>query len=193
MATQIIESQPVPLDQDETGAIRVGKTRVLLELVIEAYVDGATPETIVQWFESLRLADVYTVISYYLNHEEEVKEYLRQRDELAAEDVGAEQAIGFAHPLKNGAPGRRNIQVIVQRRGKPLQGRGVRGRGGVASGLAQPGQTSVQARQRLARSVQTFQGEVGRLAVVRIQQQVTDFPACKTLGEQIAQREKVAE
>src|SRR5437879_10961112 len=85
MATQIIESQPVPLDQDETGAIRVGKTRVRLELVIEAYLDGATPETIVQWFETLRLADVYAVISYYLNHEEEVKEYIRQRDELAAE------------------------------------------------------------------------------------------------------------
>src|SRR5438477_7759426 len=85
MATQIIESQPVPLDQDETGAIRVGKTRVLLELVIEAYLDGATPETIVQWFESLRLADVYAVISYYLNHSEEVKDYLRQREEMAAE------------------------------------------------------------------------------------------------------------
>src|SRR5947199_1654561 len=85
MATQIIESQPVPLDQDETGAIRVGKTRVLLELVIEAYLDGATPETIVQWFESLRLADVYAVISYYLNHSEEIKEYLRQRQEVAEE------------------------------------------------------------------------------------------------------------
>lgn len=82
MATQ---SQPVPLRQDSTGAIRVGDTRVLLELVIEAYLDGATPETIVQWFDSLRLADVYAVISYYLNHEDEVKEYLRRRDELAEE------------------------------------------------------------------------------------------------------------
>jgi uncharacterized protein (DUF433 family) len=85
MVSLFTESQPVPLRQDDAGAIRVGNTRVLLELVIEAYLDGATPETIVQWFDSLRLADVYAVISYYLNHEEEVKEYLRRREELAVE------------------------------------------------------------------------------------------------------------
>jgi len=49
MASLLLESQPVPLRQDERGAIRVGNTRVLLELVIEAYLDGATPETIVKW------------------------------------------------------------------------------------------------------------------------------------------------
>ena len=80
-----IEPQPIPLRQDQTGAIRVGITRVLLELVIEAYLDGATPELIVQWFDSLQLADVYAVISYYLNHSDEVNEYLRNREELAAE------------------------------------------------------------------------------------------------------------
>jgi uncharacterized protein (DUF433 family) len=85
MVSLFTESQPVPLRQDDAGAIRVGNTRVLLELVTEAYLDGATPETIVQWFDSLRLADVYAVISYYLNHEEEVKEYLRRREELAVE------------------------------------------------------------------------------------------------------------
>jgi uncharacterized protein (DUF433 family) len=85
MTTLTIEAQPVPLRPDEGGAIRVADTRVLLELVIEAYLDGATPETIVQWFDSLRLADVYMVISYFLNHEGEIKEYLRQREELAAE------------------------------------------------------------------------------------------------------------
>jgi uncharacterized protein (DUF433 family) len=85
MTTSVIKPQPVPLRRDDSGAIRIGDSRVLLELVIEAYLDGATPETIVQWFESLRLADVYAVISYYLNHSEEVKDYLRQREEMAAE------------------------------------------------------------------------------------------------------------
>ena len=80
-----IEPQPVPLRQDEMGAIRVGNTRVLLELVIEAYRDGASPETIVKWFDSLRLADVYGVIYYYLNHREEVDGYLRQREKQAEE------------------------------------------------------------------------------------------------------------
>jgi len=85
MTTAVIEPQPVPLRRDDFGAIRIGDSRVLLELVIEAYLDGATPETIVQWFGNLRLADVYAVISYYLNHFEEVKDYLRQREELASE------------------------------------------------------------------------------------------------------------
>jgi uncharacterized protein (DUF433 family) len=83
--TTVIDPQPVPLRRDDTGAIRIGDSGVLLELVIEAYLDGATPETMVQWFESLRLADVYAVISYYLNHSEEIKEYLRQREEVAEE------------------------------------------------------------------------------------------------------------
>ncbi len=80
-----IDPQPVPLRSDETGALRIGNTRVLLELVIEAYVDGTTPETMVQWFESLQLADVYAVISYYLNHQEEAKDYLAQREDFAAD------------------------------------------------------------------------------------------------------------
>jgi uncharacterized protein (DUF433 family) len=93
-----IKPQPVPLRQDETGAIRVGNTRVLLELVVEAYLDGANPETIVQWFDSLRLADVYAVISYYLNHREEVMEYLRWREELAAEVRGKIEATQPSRP-----------------------------------------------------------------------------------------------
>ena len=72
MTTAIIEPQPVPLRRDDSGAIRIGDSRVLLELVIEAYLDGVTPEAIVRRFENLRLADVYAVINYYLNHSEEV-------------------------------------------------------------------------------------------------------------------------
>ena len=53
--------------------------------MIEAYQEGQTPETIVRWFDSLRLADVYAVISYYLKHKDEVEAYLRQREELAAQ------------------------------------------------------------------------------------------------------------
>ncbi len=56
---------PVPLRREESGAIRIGQTRVLLELVIRAFEDGATPETIVQRYSSLSLADVYAVIAYY--------------------------------------------------------------------------------------------------------------------------------
>lgn len=39
---------PVPLRREDTGAIRVGGSRVLLELVIRASQDGKTPEATVE-------------------------------------------------------------------------------------------------------------------------------------------------
>jgi len=83
--TLTLQADPLPLYPDEHGGLRVGDARIPLERVIEAYLDGAEPDTIVRWFDTLRLADVYAVISYYLNHEAEVTEYLRQRDQQAEE------------------------------------------------------------------------------------------------------------
>lgn len=71
----------IPLRTDENGAIRVGDTRVLLELVIHAYFAGETPESIVDSYSSLSTADVYAVIGYYLKNREEIDAYVRQRDE----------------------------------------------------------------------------------------------------------------
>jgi uncharacterized protein (DUF433 family) len=74
-----------PLREDATGALRVGDSRVLLELIIRAFQDGATPETIVQRYSTLVLADVYAVIAYYLHHRSEVEEYLTRREQSAEE------------------------------------------------------------------------------------------------------------
>jgi uncharacterized protein (DUF433 family) len=83
-------SAPIPVEPplrvDESGAIRVGTTRVLMVLVVRAFQDGATPEEIVQRYDTLHLADVYAVIAFYLRHRAEVDRYLvewdRQADEL---------------------------------------------------------------------------------------------------------------
>lgn len=77
----------IPLQTDEHGAIRVGKTRVLLELVIHAYYMGETPEGIVDSYPSLTTADVYAVIGYYLANRDEIDAYVRQRDEQAEQIV----------------------------------------------------------------------------------------------------------
>jgi uncharacterized protein (DUF433 family) len=74
-----------PLREDAQGALRVGNSRVLAELVLRAFQDGATPETIVQRFPTLELADVYAVIGYYLRNSAELDMYLRQRERAAAE------------------------------------------------------------------------------------------------------------
>lgn len=73
----------IPLRTDEHGAIRIGKTRVLLELVIHAYYLGETPEGVVESYPTLTTSEVYAVIAYYLAHQEEIDAYMRQRDEQA--------------------------------------------------------------------------------------------------------------
>ena len=75
----------VPLRTDEYGKIRVGNTRVLLEIVIRAYLSGETPESIVDSYSTLQTADVYAVIAYYLNHRAEIDTYVRQADERVAQ------------------------------------------------------------------------------------------------------------
>jgi uncharacterized protein (DUF433 family) len=77
-----------PLREDASGAVRVGESRVLLELVIHAFQDGATPEVIVQSYPSVTLADVYGVIAYYLRHKVAVEQYLAEREQKASEVQG---------------------------------------------------------------------------------------------------------
>jgi uncharacterized protein (DUF433 family) len=78
-----LEREIPPLFEDSTGAIRVGNSRVLLELVIRAFQDGASPESIVQRYSTLSLSDVYTTIGYYLRHQDAVEAYLNRREQLA--------------------------------------------------------------------------------------------------------------
>jgi uncharacterized protein (DUF433 family) len=80
-----IEADPVPLRAAEGGALRVGDSRVTLDVLIHEYEDGADPEGIVHAYAALRLADVYAVIAYYLQHKDEVNAYLRRREAEAAE------------------------------------------------------------------------------------------------------------
>src|SRR5437870_3138660 len=83
----ILERAPltlsIPLREDPPGVLRVGKSRVLLELVIHAHQQGKSPQEIVEMYDSLDVGDVYAVIAYYLAHQAEVDEYLRQCDEEA--------------------------------------------------------------------------------------------------------------
>lgn len=71
---------PVPMRMDEHGAIRIGQSRVLLDLVIHEFLQGATPEGIVDAYDSLLLPDVYAVLSYYLTDSEPIDAYLHRRE-----------------------------------------------------------------------------------------------------------------
>jgi uncharacterized protein (DUF433 family) len=74
-----------PIRKDATGAFRIGNTRVLLELVVRAFQDGATPEAIVQRYPTVSLAEVYGVVAYYLRDQAAVEAYLAEREQLAME------------------------------------------------------------------------------------------------------------
>ena len=73
----------IPLREEPQGVLRVGKSRVLLELVIHAHQRGASPQDVVRMYDTLDLGDVYAVIAYYLAHPAEIDEYLRNCDEQA--------------------------------------------------------------------------------------------------------------
>ena len=68
----------------QEGAFRVGGTRVSLDSIVYAFLEGQAPETIVQWFPVLSLEQVYGAITYYLAHRAEIDVYLRE-GELEAE------------------------------------------------------------------------------------------------------------
>src|SRR5438034_4458394 len=78
-----LHTEVPPLRVDEGGAVRVGKSRISLDLVVEQYEDGMTPEDMVRAYDTLALADVHAVIAYYLRHRDEVRAYLKRRKEEA--------------------------------------------------------------------------------------------------------------
>jgi hypothetical protein len=73
----------VPLWEEPPGVFRVGKSRVLLELVLRAFQRGETPEGIVRSYRTLELPAVYAVISRYLADPALFDAYLRRCDEEA--------------------------------------------------------------------------------------------------------------
>lgn len=80
-----IQADPIPLHTDADGVVRVGGTRVTLDTVISVFKQGCSPEEIVDRYDSLALADVHAVITYYLLHREAVEHYLEAREQRARE------------------------------------------------------------------------------------------------------------
>ena len=78
-----IDTQPIPLVTDTDGVVRVENARVTLDTIVSAFLEGATAEEITYQYPPLNLADVYSVIAYYLRRRTDVEEYLRQRQQQA--------------------------------------------------------------------------------------------------------------
>ena len=83
-----IVTETVPLVTDMDGVVRIGKTRVTLDTVISAFLDGATAEEVVHQYPSLNLADVYADENF---NNDIVRGLLRRKPDLdivRLQDVG---------------------------------------------------------------------------------------------------------
>ena len=82
---------------DESGVLRVGNTRVMLDSVVAAFEQGHSPETIRQQYPALGLEEVYGAIAYYLGHHAEVSEYMRRQgalwDQWRSQSAGKPSAV----------------------------------------------------------------------------------------------------
>lgn len=64
------------LTADAHGVLRVGDTRVTLDILVNAFRSGQSPEEIREQFPTVDLGDIYAVLTYYLRHTGEVDAYL---------------------------------------------------------------------------------------------------------------------
>jgi uncharacterized protein (DUF433 family) len=72
-------AEPSYVEQRE-GVYRVAGTRVSLDSIVYAFLDGHTAESIQQSFPVLTLEQVYGAITYYLAHQEAIEAYLREQE-----------------------------------------------------------------------------------------------------------------
>lgn len=87
----------------------IAGTRVSLDSVILAFLDGLSPETIVsECFPALTLEQVYGAITYYLSRRDEMDVYLKQAD---AEFEALRQTTNEPVFSKKMAKARRHIQM----------------------------------------------------------------------------------
>jgi uncharacterized protein (DUF433 family) len=91
------------------GFYRVAGTRVSLDSIVYAFIDGDSPEAIAQSFPVLTLEQVYGSIAFYLGHRDEVDRYLRKQED---EYEGKREASRAADPKFYGklAEARKGLQ-----------------------------------------------------------------------------------
>lgn len=68
--------------EKRNGGYYLIESRVSLESVIYPFLDGASPETIVDEFPTLGLEQVYGAITFYLANRAEIDAYLRETEKL---------------------------------------------------------------------------------------------------------------
>src|SRR5438128_3324899 len=98
-----------PSIEERNGRYYVTQSPIALEAVILRFKEGLSPETIHRdCFPSIPLAQVYAVVSFYLNNQQKVQDYLEQ---ARREEDDLQQQMLAAHPefLKTADESRRHL------------------------------------------------------------------------------------
>lgn len=107
----VFEREQVPLHVDKHGTVRVIGSRVTLDTIVAFFEQGESPEDIVDGFPTLKLADVYAIVSYYLKNKNAVRVYLREREKKARAMRKKVQANSNSRDMKKQLLARRKTMV----------------------------------------------------------------------------------
>jgi uncharacterized protein (DUF433 family) len=66
--------------EQRNGGYYVAGTRISLDSVVYAFNEGKSPEAIQEDFPLLKRAQVYGAIAFYLDHQQEIDEYLARTE-----------------------------------------------------------------------------------------------------------------
>lgn len=110
--TFTITAELPPLEINADNVVLIGKTRVTLDTVVNVFKQGTTAEEIVHRYPALKLADVYATIAFYLNHQQMVEEYLKERQTQAQEVKTLNEAQLDSHGIRDRLLARKHEQEV---------------------------------------------------------------------------------
>jgi uncharacterized protein (DUF433 family) len=73
--------------EERNGGYYIAGTRISLDSIVYSFERGSSPEAIHQSFPSLKLAQIYGAIAFYLDHQAEVQHYLENEDRRIEEST----------------------------------------------------------------------------------------------------------
>jgi uncharacterized protein (DUF433 family) len=68
--------------EESNGALRISDTRVSLDSIVYAYLDGASTECIHEQYPAVSLEEIHGALAFYLANRKEVDEYLKRQEKL---------------------------------------------------------------------------------------------------------------
>jgi uncharacterized protein (DUF433 family) len=79
--------------EQRNGGLYIEGTRVSLDSIVQCFIDGLSPESILAEFESLKLAQVYGAITYYLENQPAVDAYRARQTRRFKETRGLTESL----------------------------------------------------------------------------------------------------